>query len=96
MDALQHCLQQKMEFVSASTTASTKSVNPISQLSPSHITATENNLELRQKEKSGLMAKMTRRRGNSGTGNRTLGSAELISQVMRARNVSHYTIPDGF
>ncbi|KAJ0125979.1 hypothetical protein HZ326_30913 [Fusarium oxysporum f. sp. albedinis] len=30
----------------------------------------------------------------SGTGNRTLGSAELISQVMRARNVSHYTIPD--
>ncbi|KAI5466872.1 hypothetical protein BGZ63DRAFT_369784, partial [Mariannaea sp. PMI_226] len=24
---------------------------------------------------------------NSGTGNRTLGSAELISQVMRARNV---------
>ncbi|KAJ0146480.1 putative Coiled-coil domain-containing protein [Fusarium oxysporum f. sp. albedinis] len=27
-------------------------------------------------------------------GNRTLGSAELISQVMRARNVSHYTIPD--
>ena len=31
---------------------------------------------------------------NSGTGNRTLGSAVLISQVMRARNVSHYTIPD--
>ncbi|RMJ12392.1 hypothetical protein CDV36_007961 [Fusarium kuroshium] len=30
----------------------------------------------------------------SGTGNRTLGSAELIPQVMRARNVSHYTIPD--
>ncbi|KAH6953115.1 hypothetical protein DER45DRAFT_575071 [Fusarium avenaceum] len=33
-------------------------------------------------------------KGNSGTGNRTLGSAVLISQVMRARNVSHYTIPD--
>jgi hypothetical protein len=32
---------------------------------------------------------------NSGTGNRTLGSAVLIPQVMRARNVSHYTIPDG-
>ncbi|KAI5467659.1 hypothetical protein BGZ63DRAFT_32914 [Mariannaea sp. PMI_226] len=31
---------------------------------------------------------------NSGTGNRTLGSAELIPQIMRARNVSHYTIPD--
>ncbi|KAH7254103.1 uncharacterized protein BKA55DRAFT_353660 [Fusarium redolens] len=31
---------------------------------------------------------------NSGTGNRTLGSAELIPQVLRARNVSHYTIPD--
>ncbi|KAH7178623.1 hypothetical protein DER46DRAFT_158666 [Fusarium sp. MPI-SDFR-AT-0072] len=30
----------------------------------------------------------------SGTGNRTLGSAELIPQVLRARNVSHYTIPD--
>ncbi|KAI1033079.1 hypothetical protein LB504_006244 [Fusarium proliferatum] len=33
-------------------------------------------------------------KGNSGTGNRTLGSAVLISQLMRARNVSHYTIPD--
>jgi hypothetical protein len=33
-------------------------------------------------------------KSNSGTGNRTLGSAVLISQVMRARNVSHYTIPD--
>ncbi|KAH7226644.1 hypothetical protein BKA60DRAFT_556550 [Fusarium oxysporum] len=31
---------------------------------------------------------------NSGTGNRTLGSAVLVPQVMRARNVSHYTIPD--
>ena len=31
---------------------------------------------------------------NSGTGNRTLGSAVLFPQVMRARNVSHYTIPD--
>ncbi|EEU41900.1 uncharacterized protein NECHADRAFT_21043, partial [Fusarium vanettenii 77-13-4] len=30
----------------------------------------------------------------SGTGNRTLGSAVLFPQVMRARNVSHYTIPD--
>ncbi|KAF5626576.1 zinc finger MSN2 [Fusarium sp. NRRL 52700] len=32
---------------------------------------------------------------DSGTGNRTLGSAVLISQLkLRARNVSHYTIPD--
>ncbi|KAF5614921.1 zinc finger MSN2 [Fusarium tjaetaba] len=32
---------------------------------------------------------------DSGTGNRTLGSAALIPQLkMRARNISHYTIPD--
>jgi hypothetical protein len=31
---------------------------------------------------------------NSGTGNRTPGSAECIPQVLRARNVGHYTIPD--
>ncbi|RSL73353.1 hypothetical protein CEP54_000395 [Fusarium duplospermum] len=32
----------------------------------------------------------------SGTGNRTLGSADkdLSTELMRARNVSHYTIPD--
>ncbi|KAI1060519.1 hypothetical protein LB506_007099 [Fusarium annulatum] len=46
-------------------------------------------IEMAEQKKSRKTAK-----GNSGTGNRTLGSAELISQVMRARNVSHYTIPD--
>ena len=40
------------------------------------------------------IARNAKKRISSGTGNRTLGSAVLISQVMRARNVSHYTIPD--
>jgi len=40
-------------------------------------------------------AKTQKENIDSGTGNRTLGSAVLIPQVMRARNVSHYTIPDG-
>ena len=42
-----------------------------------------------------VICKDGKTKDDSGTGNRTLGSAALISQViMRARNVSHYTIPD--
>ena len=82
-----------MGFVSASMNASTKSVNTPNQVDPFHIC---------YKQQSGISAKRdainwmarAKAKGNSGTGNRTLGSAELISQVMRARNVSHYTIPE--
>ncbi|RSM03904.1 hypothetical protein CEP52_007107 [Fusarium oligoseptatum] len=43
-----------------------------------------------------MTTRRAKRKCVSGTGNRTLGSADkdLSTELMRARNVSHYTIPD--